>query len=114
MIIIDQVVQHVSGSHVPGSGDDTVPPGITGDSWCHLVSTTSLVELETFLTTNILTIACPPTNIRTPLLGSNQTYAGLDATQHTAAVAAGAIPKRQVTTATTGFDSPGTSPYYEP
>jgi len=108
-IFIDQMVVHVVGS-----GDDTRPPGITGDSWCHAVSTTDLLELELFLTTNAATILCPPTNIRTPLLGSRQTYVGLNQVQLAAAIAAGASPRRQITTATSGFDSPGTTPYYEP
>lgn len=114
MIFIDQIVEHATGSHTHGSGDDTAPAGITGDSWCHVVSTTSLTELQTFLTSNLSTIQCPPENIRTPSLGSRQTYAGLNNTQRTAAIAAGAVPKRQVTTATAGFDSPDTAPFYEP
>lgn len=108
-IFIDQVV-----THTPGTGDDTVPPGIITSSWCHVISTDSLLELELFLVTNAVTILCPPTNIRTPLLGSRQSYVGLSQAQHDAAILAGASPRRQITVATAGFDATGTSPYYEP
>lgn len=118
-VIIDQVRTH-DGSN---TGDETTPTGITGLDWCHLVSgaglgeppgTGSLLELTTFLTTNLLTIGCAPTNVRTPLLGSVSTYAGLTAAQRTAAITAGAVPNRQVYVETKGFDSVATSPHYEP
>ncbi|HSR79114.1 MAG TPA: hypothetical protein VLN57_21250 [Xanthobacteraceae bacterium] len=111
MIIIDQIFTHGSG----GTGDDTVPPGITGLDWCHLVSTTSLVELTAFLTLNLLTIGQPITNVRTPLLGSEQTYAGLDATMRAAAITAGASPNRIPYVRSNGFDAPASGPpYWEP
>lgn len=110
MILIDQVVTHGSG----GTGNDTVPPGISGLDWCHIVSDTSLLELTTFLTVNILTIGCAPTNVRTPLLGSNMTYAGLTASQRTAAITAGASPQRPMYLVDHCFDSPGSGSTYEP
>lgn len=109
-IIIDQVRTHDSG----GTGDDTVPPGIVDLDWCHLVSTVSQADLESFLTANAGTIACPTTNIRTPLLGAMSTYVGLTAAQHDAAVAAGAVPNRQPYVGTHGFDAQQHAPFYEP
>lgn len=108
-IYVDQIV-----THVVGSGDDTRPLGVTGDSWCHVVSTVNQLEIELFLSTNAATILCSPSNIRTPALGARQTYVGLNPAQHDAAIAAGASPRRQVTVATHGFDSPGSPPYFEP
>lgn len=110
-VYIDQPFTHGSG----GTGDDTVPPGVTGLTWCHVVSTVSLAELLGFVTANILTIGALPADIRTPLLGSLQTYIGLDPTMCAAAVAAGATPMRIQTVRISGFDSPGgTGPFYEP
>lgn len=83
------------------------PPGITGDDWCHLVSSVSLLDLETFLTLNILTIGASPTNIRTPLLGSNCTYIALTQAQHDAARAAGAIGVPGGVCRAQAFDYPG-------
>lgn len=109
-IYIDQPVLHGSG----GTGDDTVPPGVSGLTWCHIVSTVSFAEILGFLTANLLTIGQLPVNIRTPMLGSVQTYAGLDPTMCAAAIAAGAMPMRTTTVRSAGFDATGTSPYYEP
>lgn len=111
-IIIDQVKTH--SSTPPINGDDTVPPGITGLDWCHICSDTSLLELTTFLTLNILTIGCLATNVRTPLLGSFVTYAGLTATQRGAAIAAGASPQRQQYMIPHCFDYNGIDTTYEP
>ncbi len=85
----------------------TPRPGISGTSWCYMVSDSSLVDLTAFLTLNILTIGQAPTNVRTPLLGSVLTYVGLDATMRTAALAAGASagPTDGITRAQ-GFDCP--------
>lgn len=111
-LFIDSVLTHGSS----GTGDDTVPPGIAGLDWCHLVSDASAVELISFLTLNILTIGSPPTNIRTPALGALQTYVGLSVTQRTAAITAGATPGRNPTVATKSFDTTGATapPQYEP
>jgi len=110
-VFIDQPVLHGSG----GTGDDTVPPGVSGLTWCHAVSTVGAAELLGFLTANLLTIGQLPANMRTPLLGSLQTYVGLDPTMCAAAVLAGAKPMRVVTVRSAGFDAPGgTGPYYEP
>lgn len=110
MIIIDQVVTHGTG----GTGNDTVPTGVTGLDWCHITSDTSLLELTTFLTLNILTIGCLATNVRTPLLGSNMTYAGLVSAQRTAAITAGASPQRASYVVDHTFDTPGPGSTYEP
>lgn len=109
-IWIDQIVTHSSS----GTGDDTVPPGITGLDWCHLISTVSLLELEAFVTLNLLSLGVVVANVRTPLLGSRSTYIGLDATQRVAAIAAGASPQRVPTVATGSFDAVSSAPYYEP
>jgi hypothetical protein len=111
-IFIDQIV-----THTPGTGDDTVPPGIApGNSWCHCVSDVSVLELIGFLTLNILTIGALSTDIRTPALGSLQTYIGLDGVQRAAAIVAGASPQRNATATQLSFDSPHSSspPYWEP
>lgn len=114
-IIIDQIKTHGTG----GTGDDTVPPGITGLDWCHICSgaapgeppgTGSLLELETFLTG----IGFDISNIRTPILGSFVTYAGLNAAQHAAAIAAGAQPERQPYMIPHCFDYDGINTTYEP
>ncbi len=75
------------------SPTDFHPPGIPEDSldWCHSVSNVSQADLETFLSDNIATIACPITNVRTPAAGSTVTYVALTADQRTAAITAGAI-----------------------
>jgi hypothetical protein len=118
-IWIDPVITHDTE---PSGGNNTVPPGISGQDWAHLVSATtdegtgSLLELEAFLTANILTIGQPSTNIRTPLplgLGSLITYAGLDATMYAAAVAAGAHEGNKRFVVAHAFDSNGGS-VYEP
>lgn len=110
MIVIDQVRTHEDTN----TGDDTVPPGITGLDWCHLVSTVSLLELEAFLTLNLLTLGVLIENVRTPLLGSRCTYIGLDAAACAAAIAAGAVPNRQPYVATHSFDAQTEAPFYEP
>lgn len=108
-ILIDPVTTHGTS----GTGNNTVPPGITGLDWCHIVSDASLLELTTFLTLNVLTIACAPTNARTPLLGSNITYAGLTSAQYTAAVTAGATAVNHWACVAQAYDSNGQS-MYEP
>lgn len=109
-IFIDQIMTHGNSN----TGDDTVPPGISGLDWCHMVSTVSLAELTTFLTVNLITVQCPPSNVRIPLLGSNMTYVGLDTNQRDAAIAAGASPQRRQTLVAACFDSPGPGSTYEP
>lgn len=109
-VYIDQVVAHSSSN----TGDDTVPPGVTGLSWCHLVSDVSSAELLGFVTANTLTIGALATNIRTPLLGAEQTYYGLTPDQCAAAALVGAHTGRVQFVRSVGFDSPGTSPYWEP
>ena len=108
-ILIDPVITHGSSN----TGNDTVPPGITGLDWCHIVSDTSLLDLTSFLTLNLLTIACPVANVRTPLLGSNITYAGLDQTQYNAAITAGATAVNKRVCVSHAFDSNGQA-LYEP
>lgn len=116
MIIIDQVKTH----GVSNTGDDTVPPGIVGLDWCHVCSgagpgdplgTGSLLELQTFLTG----LGVSTANIRTPgdPAPSNVTYAGLDATQRTAAITAGALPQRQQYMIPHCFDYDGIVTTYE-
>lgn len=100
-IYVDDVTTHGTSN----TGNDTVPPGITGLDWCHIISDTSLLELDTFLTANLLTIGQPATNVRTPLLGSNMTYAGLDAAQRTAAIAAGATAQGRLYVLSHSFDA---------
>src|SRR5678815_4188099 len=109
-IIIDQITDH-DGSNI---GDNTVPPGITGSLWCHVVSTSSLLELEAFLTDNLLTIGQSSTNIRMPILGSNVTYAGLDPDQRDAAIAVGASPQRRQFVIANVFDHQDPPGTYEP
>jgi hypothetical protein len=76
-------------AHAP---EDFHPPGITVDSWCYLVSTVSLANIEDFVTLNAGTIGASTGDIRTPALGSLVTYIALTADQRTAAVTAGASP----------------------
>jgi len=104
----------------PGTGNGTVPPGITPNedgSWTgsHIVSTVSLLELTTFLTANVLTIVQPATNIRTPQDASPSivTYAGLSPDQHDAAIAAGATEFNRRHVIANVFDRGDTS-LYEP
>lgn len=120
-IIIDQITTH--DLTPPVSGNNTVPPGITGNQWCHLVSATtqdgvgSLEELQDYLTLNIETIKCDPANIRTPADGSNVTYVGLSPDQRTAAIAASALANRPTFVFTHAFDYAGQDPEpttYEP
>jgi hypothetical protein len=101
----------VVGHRSSNTGNNTVPPGISGLVWARAVSTDSLVELETFLTTNLLTIGQPSTNVRTPLLGSNITYVGLSDAQRIAAVAAGAIEHDWATVMGAAFDANGQTTY---
>ena len=108
-IFVDPVITHGTDN----LGNDTVPPGITGLDWCHIVSDTSLLELTTFLTANLLTIGQPATNVRTPLLGSLITYAGLTQAMHDAAIAAGATEQNKRYVVAHAFDSNGGS-VYEP
>lgn len=108
-IYVDSIVTHDTDN----SGNDTVPPGISGQDWCHIVSDSSFFELFGFLTFFVLSIGQSPTNIRTPLLGSLITYAGLNADMRAAAVAAGAIEKGRLFVVSHSFDS-GDSSLYEP
>ena len=111
-IFIDSIVTHGSG----GTGDDTVPPGISSLDWCHCISDTSMLDLITFLTTNVLTIGALATQIRTPALGALQTYIGLNVSQRMAAIVVGAAPSRNAHVTQVSFDSPHSSspPYWEP
>lgn len=112
-IFIDQITTH-DGSN---TGDNTVPPGITDQDWCHLVSDVSAADLLGWLTANFLTVQKDPLEMRTPELGSLQTYAGLNADQRDQAILAGAHPGRVVTVRIIGFDSPGgpgPGPFWEP
>lgn len=111
-IFVDASVTHGTG----GTGDDTQPPGISGLDWGHAVSDQDALELTTFLTTNILTVGQLATNVRTPLLGSNMTYVGLDATMIAAAITAGATDKGSDPRylKKNCFDSPNWRSTYEP
>lgn len=82
------------------------PPGVTGDDWGYLVSDASLLDLEAFLTLNILTVAVSPTNVRTPLLGSNVTYVAVMTDSRDAAITAGATAMSGSATFAHAFDAP--------
>lgn len=82
------------------------PPGITGDDWGYLVSDTSLLDLTTFLTLNILTVQTSPSNVRTPLLGSNVTYVAVLSAARDAAITAGATAMSGGATFANDFDAP--------
>jgi len=116
-ILIDQVREH----EATNTGDDTRPPGITGQEWCHVASgaapgdppgTGSLAELQGFLTGLGFDIA----NIRTPqdTPPSNVTYAGLTEDQRTAAISAGARAQRQTFIIGHVFDAQSPPTTYEP
>lgn len=82
-LFLDSITTH-GNSNV---GNDTVPPGITGLDWCHMISDHSAGELEDFLD-NHPEIGQPSSNVRSPSDGANMTYVGLDPTMRDAAVAA--------------------------
>lgn len=79
---LDSITTHGTSN----TGNDTVPPGITGLDWAHLISDKDAAELEGFLD-NHPEIGQPSSNIRTPP-GSDITYVGLDPTMRDSAVAA--------------------------
>lgn len=108
-ILVDPVIDHADGI---GTGNDTVPPGITGTAWAHCVSDKNLQELQDFLTNNP-GINCPVENIRTPTNGSVCTYVGLDSSQRNSAIGAGALPFGAKHVIANCFDSGSTS-LYEP
>ncbi len=110
-ILIDPVTTHDTSNN----GNDTTPPGIAGLDWCHLVSTTSLSELTTFVTANAAALGQSAANIRTPQKASPSlvTYIGLTAAGHAAAVAAGAVPGNSRHVIANVFDRGATS-LYEP
>lgn len=121
MILVDPAITHGDTN----LGNDTVPPGITGLDWRHLVSDTSLQELTDFLDAHS-EIGQPSTNVRQksttmgpngtdPITdgGSLITYAGLDATMRDAAIAAGATANNKRFVVSHAFDSAGQS-VYEP
>jgi|SRR6185369_11212710 len=110
-IILDPVA-----THGPGTGNGTVPPGITPNedgSWTgsHIVSTDSLTELQAFLTGIGFDVA----NIRTPQDSSPSlvTYAGLSSAQRDAAITAGATEFNRRHVIANVFDRGDTS-LYEP
>lgn len=117
-IFIDQIRTHDGN----GNGDDTVPPGVTGLDWCHLVSgpatddpsdTGSLAQLQAFLIDNAIG---DPANIRTPADGSICTYIGLMQADHDRAVQLGALREPQRVEQHAAFDAPSPSgaTFYEP
>lgn len=108
-IFIDQIRTH----DATNNGDDTVPPGVTGLDWCHMISTSDVNELRDFMTNNAIGAIA---NIRTPAAGSICTYVGLMQDDHDAAVRLGALRQRQPTVATASFDAPDPSgaTFYEP
>lgn len=107
-ILLDPVTTH----NTDNLGNDTIPPGITGLDWCHLVSDTSLAELTAFLDAHP-EIGQPSSNVRTPAIGSLITYAGLDQAMHDAAIAAGAVENNKRFVVSHAFDSNDQS-VYEP
>lgn len=114
-IYIDQIVDHV-GATSTSTGNDYIPPGVSGTLWCHMVSTESYDELATFLTDNVNTIGALYTNIRRPIDGSFVTYIGLMPDQRDQAIFVGAMPMRTTTTFRSAFDYDTNSPpaTYEP
>jgi len=108
-ILIDPVTTHDDSN----TGNNTVPPGITGLDWCHAVSDVDGDELTGFVFNHQDTIAADPNNVRTPAKGSLVTYIGLTQEQHDAAVAAGAIPGSFRKVIANAFDS-GDNSLYEP
>lgn len=108
-IFIDQIRTHNDDNN----GDDTVPPGVTGLDWCHMVSTESLQELQDFMVNNSIGDI---TNIRTPAAGSICTYVGLMQADHDTAVRLGALRQVQRIVQVASFDAPNSSgaTFYEP
>lgn len=81
-LFLDSITTHGDSN----TGNDTVPPGVTGLDWCHLISDESAGEIEAFLDAHP-EIGQSSTHIRMPP-GSNMTYVGLDPAMRDAAVAA--------------------------
>lgn len=69
--------------------EDPKPPGISENAWCYMVSSLSLLELQTFAAQLALS-GVSASNIRTPP-GSSVTYIALTSDQRADAVAAGAL-----------------------
>lgn len=91
-LFIDNITTHGDSN----TGNDTVPPGITGSDWCHMVTDNAdqgALEIEAFLDAHP-EIGQSSTNIRRKTVndgldgGSLITYVGLDPTMRDAAVAA--------------------------
>lgn len=114
MIIIDQIAHHDQSEST--SGNNQIPPGVSGEDWCHLVSTTSYDELATFLSANVGSIGALTTNIRRPVDGSFVTYIGLTPDQRDQAIFCGASPQRVTYVFSHVFDYDTNSPpaTYEP
>jgi hypothetical protein len=111
-IVIDQIVLH-DDSNVQ---NNTIPPGVDGLLWCHMVGTASYEDLAAFLDSNP-SIGQPSSNIRRPIDGSFVTYVGLTPDMRDAAIAAGASPQRVSYVFTHAFDYAGQDPApttYEP
>jgi hypothetical protein len=109
-IFLDNNVTH---GETDIGGNTTTPPGITGPDWCHAISDVSLQELTDFLDGNP-GIGQVSTNIRTPDLGSQITYVGLDPDMRDAAVLAGATAMGRVWTLSHSFDADASKGAYEP
>lgn len=101
-LYVDEVTTHNEG----GGGNDTVPPGITGLDWCHLISDASKFELDGFIV-DTPDMAQDLGNVRTPDLGANMTYVGLSADQRDAALAGGATAANRRFVLSHSFDQTG-------
>jgi hypothetical protein len=116
-IKIDQIVNH-PGANNTTTGNDYQPPGITGEDWCHCVSTVSYEELRDFFDNNLETIGVLSSRIRRPIDGSFVTYIGLNADERdlVIGVAGPTTPGRQPTVFHSAFDYDTNSPpaTYEP
>lgn len=114
---IDQIVDHPNSSPTT-TGVDYVPPGINGTAWCHVVSTASFEELESFFDDNIAVIGVLSSRIRKPIAGSFVTYIGLNSDERdlVIGVAGTSIIARVPTTFHSAFDYDSASPppSYEP
>lgn len=75
MIIVDQIAHH--DQSISDSGNNQIPPGVSGEDWCHCVSTASYEELKAFFEDNVATIGVLSSRIRRPIDGSFVTYIGL-------------------------------------
>lgn len=116
-IKVDQIVDH-PGADNTTTGNDYVPPGVSGTAWCHCISTVSYDELKAFFDDNLATIGVLSSRIRRPIDGSFVTYIGLmsDERDLVIGVAGPSTPGRTTTVFHSAFDYDTNSPpaTYEP